>query len=86
MERGRDIRDARGYPENLDAAKEIMAVMFVLVEKTPGAFRLRLVQNDEVIHALCSQGALQEFLNEANELYAHFRSQFEDPQNPVRTH
>jgi hypothetical protein len=63
-----------------------MAVMFVLVEKTPGAFTLRLEQNDEVIHSLRSQGALQGFLKETDELYAYFRSQFEDPKNPVQTH
>jgi hypothetical protein len=38
MERGKDIWHASGHPEDPNAAKEIMAVMFVLVEKTPGAF------------------------------------------------
>ena len=52
MKRGKDIRDATGRPEDASAAKEVMAVMLVLVEKTPGAFTLRLVQNDEVISAL----------------------------------
>jgi hypothetical protein len=86
MERGKDIRHASGHPEDPNAAKEIMAVMFVLVEKTPGLFTLRLLQNDEVIQALRSQGALPGFLNEADELYAHFRSQFDDPQNLTVTH
>jgi hypothetical protein len=86
MKRGKDIRNAAGRIEDPNAAKEVMALMFVLVEKIPGAFTLRLVKNDEVLNALRSQGALQEFLNEADELYADFRSQVEDPQNPSRTH
>jgi hypothetical protein len=79
MRRGRDIRDAKGRPEDSNVAKEVMAVMFVLVEKTPNAFTLRLVQNDEVINALRSQGTIQTFLNDADELYADWRSQFEGP-------
>jgi hypothetical protein len=86
MKRGKDVRYATGRPENPNAAKEVMAVMFVLVEQTPGAFTLRLVLNDEVINAVRSQGALQSFLEEADELYANFRTQFEAPQNPSRTH
>jgi hypothetical protein len=86
MKRGKDVRYATGRPENPNAAKEVMAVMFVLVEQTPGAFTLRLVLNDEVINAVRSQGALQSFLEEADELYANFRSQFQPPQNPSRPH
>jgi hypothetical protein len=86
MKRGRDMRDAKGCPEDSNVAKEVMAVMFVLVEKVPGAFTLRLVQNDEVINALRSQGAIQTFLNDADELYADWHSQFEGAQNPSPTH
>jgi hypothetical protein len=78
------MRDTSGRPEDPNAAKEVMAVMFVLVEQTPGAFKLRLVQNNEVLDALRSQGALQTFLNDVDELYANFRSQFQAPQNPSR--
>jgi hypothetical protein len=84
MKRGKDMRDTSGRPEDPNAAKEVMAVMFVLVEQTPGAFKLRLVQNNEVLDALRSQGALQTFLNDVDELYANFRSQFQAPQNPSR--
>jgi hypothetical protein len=84
MKRGKDMRDTSGRPEDPNAAKEVMAVMFVLVEQTPGAFKLRLVQNNEVLDALSSQGALQTFLNDVDELYANFRSQFQAPQNPSR--
>jgi hypothetical protein len=80
------MRDTSGRPEDPNAAKEVMAVMFVLVEQTPGAFKLRLVQNNEVLDALSSQGALQTFLNDVDELYANFRSQFQAPQNPSRPH
>jgi hypothetical protein len=86
MKRGKDMRDASGRPEDPNAAKEVMAVMFVLVEQTPGAFKLRLVQNNEVLSALRSQGTLQTFLNDVDELYANFRSQFQAPQNPSRPH
>jgi hypothetical protein len=84
MKRGKDMRDTSGRPEDPNAAKEVMAVMFVLVEQTPGAFKLRLVQNNEVLDALSSQGVLQTFLNDVDELYANFRSQFQAPQNPSR--
>jgi hypothetical protein len=80
------MRDTSGRPEDPNAAKEVMAVMFVLVEQTPGAFKLRLVQNNEVLDALSSQGVLQTFLNDVDELYANFRSQFQAPQNPSRPH
>ena len=86
MKRGKDIRDATGRPEDPHAAKEVMAVTFVLVEKIPGAFTLRLVQNDEVINALRSQGAMQTFLKDADELYADWRSQFEGRQNSSPIH
>ena len=86
IKRGRDIRNASGRPEDPSAAKEVMAMMFVLVKKTPGAFTLRLVQNEEVISALHSQGAVQTFLDDADQLYADWRSQFEDPQNPSPVH
>ncbi|GEM_PF-675309 len=84
MKRGRDIRNMSGHPDDPNAAKEVMALMFVLVEKAPGAFTLRLVQNDEVLSTIRSQGALQTFLNDVDELYANFRSQFQTPQNPSR--
>jgi hypothetical protein len=86
MKRGKDIRDASGRPEGPNAAKEVMAVMFVLVEKAPGAFTLRLVQNNEVLNAIRSQGALQTFLNDVDELYANFRSHCQTLQNPSRPH
>jgi hypothetical protein len=85
MKRGKDIRDATGRPEDPHTAKEVMAVTFVLVEKIPGAFTLRLVQNDEVINALRSQGAMQTFLKDADELYADWRSQFEGRQTSSPT-
>jgi hypothetical protein len=68
-----------------ECPKEVMAVMFVLVEKAPGAFTLRLAQNDEVIKALDAQGAMQTFLNDADELYANWRNQLGGPQKPSRT-
>lgn len=85
MKRGKDIRNAKGRPEDPNAAKEVMAVMLVLVESAPGAFTLRLVQNNEVIDVLRSQGAIRTFLTEADELYADWRTQCEGPQNSHRT-
>jgi hypothetical protein len=52
--------------------------MFVFVEKSPGAYKMRLVTNDEVLGQLRGQGALQSFLEDADRLYADFRSRFED--------
>lgn len=86
MKRGKDIRDATGRPEAPNPAKEVMAVMFVLVEKMPGAFTLRLVQNDEVIDSLRSQGALPTFLNDVDALFAGWHSQLESPHNPRQAH
>lgn len=86
MKRGKDIREATGRPEDASAAKEVMAVMLVLVEKTPGAFTLRLVRNDEVISALRSQGAVQTFLDDADALYADWRSQFDGRRKPSPIH
>jgi hypothetical protein len=86
MKRGKDIRDTSGRPENPNAAKEVMALMFVLVEKAPGAFTLRLVENNGVLNDLRSQGALQTFLSDVDELYANFRSHCQNLQNPSRPH
>jgi hypothetical protein len=82
MQHGKDMRDASGRSEDRNAAREVMAVMFVLVEKAPGAFTWRLVQNDGVVRALRFQGALPGSLSDVDELYADFRSQFEGCQKP----
>jgi hypothetical protein len=81
MKHGKDMRNATGRPEDPNAAKEVMALMFALVEKAPGAFTLRLVLNEDLINALRSQGSLGQFLDDADELYADFRSRFQSPQN-----
>jgi hypothetical protein len=86
MKRGKDIRNAAGHAEDPNAPKEVMAVMFVLVEKAPGAFTMRLVQNNAVLSTISSQGALETFLNDVDELYANFRRQFQAPQKPSRPH
>jgi hypothetical protein len=51
--------------------------MFVMVEASPGAFKLRLVSNDDLIRDLKAQGALDGFLVDVDQLYAEFRSRFE---------
>ncbi|HET9184467.1 MAG TPA: hypothetical protein VFP59_20285 [Candidatus Angelobacter sp.] len=86
MKQGKDIRDASGRPEDPNAFKEVMAVSFVLVEQAPGAFGLRLVVNDEVLSAIRSQGGLESFLQNVDELYAQFRSLFQNPDKPSRPH
>lgn len=53
--------------------------MFVMVEKAPGAFTLRVVSNDDLIRDLEAQGALETFLADADRLYAEFRSRFKKP-------
>jgi len=51
--------------------------MFVMVEAAPGAFRTRLVSNDDLIRDLEAQGALDTFLADVDQLYLEFRSRFE---------
>jgi len=84
MKRGKDLRDSEGRPTESTAPKEVMAVMFVMVEAASGAFRLRLVSNDDLIGDLKAQGALERFLAEVDQLYAEFRSRFEDSGSPPR--
>jgi hypothetical protein len=59
MKRGKEFRDSGGQPTDPRGAKEITALMFLMVEQTPGAFRLRFVSNDDLINDLRAQGALQ---------------------------
>ena len=54
MKRGKEIRSAKCRPIEPRPTKELMALLFVLVEQAPVAFSLRLVswfrmpmQNDE---------------------------------------
>ena len=78
MKRGKDLRDSKGQPVEPTAPKEIMALMFALVETAPGAFKTRFVSNDDLIRDLQAQGALEIFLADVDLLYAEFRSRFED--------
>jgi hypothetical protein len=84
MKCGKDLRDSKGQPTDATAPKELMALMFVMVEASPGAFRLRLVTNDDLIRDLKAQGALEGFLADVDQLYAEFRSRFEDTESPQR--
>ncbi len=77
MKRGKDLRDSKGQPLEPTAPRELMALMFVMVEAAPGAFRTRLVTNDDLIRDLMAQGALETFLSDVDQLYAEFRSRFE---------
>jgi hypothetical protein len=49
MKHGKDLRDPKGQPIEPTAPKELTALMFVLVEVAPGAFKMRLVWNDDLI-------------------------------------
>jgi hypothetical protein len=73
MKRGKETRTARGQQFGASSANELMALMFVLVEQAPGAFRLRFVTNDDLLEDLQKQGGLQSFLEEVDKLYAEFR-------------
>ena len=81
MKRGRDVRDLSGKPEG-DAPREVPVLQFVLVEKSPGAFTLRFVTNQELLDQLQEQGALQGFLEDADQLYADFRKHSKDAPVP----
>jgi hypothetical protein len=83
MKRGKDVRDVEGQPEKPEAAKEVPVLMFVMVEKAPSAFSLRLVTNEQVLSDIQKQGALDTFLADVDELYADFRGRL-DEQIPRR--
>ncbi len=84
MKSGKDLRDLKGRSIESISPKEVMAVMFVMVEAASGAFRLRLVSNDDLIGDLKAQGALEGFLADVDRLYAEFRSRFENSGTPRR--
>ena len=56
--------------------------MFVMDEESPGAFQLRFVSNDGLRKDLQEQGALQTFLDDADQLYADFRERFKGLPTP----
>lgn len=78
MKRGKETRTARGQQTQSDSANEIMALMFVMVEQAPGAFRLRFVTNDDLLEDLQKHGVLQGFLEDVDKLYTEFRERFAD--------
>ena len=84
MKSGKDLRDSKGRSIESTSPKEVMAVMFVMVEAASGAFRLRLVSNDDLIRDLKAQGAMEGFLADVDQLYAEFRSRFENSGTPRR--
>jgi hypothetical protein len=84
MKSGKDLRDSKGRSIESTSPKEVMAVMFVMVEAASGAFRLRLVSNDDLIRDLKAQGAMEGFLADVDQLYAEFRSRFEETGTPRR--
>ena len=59
-------------------------MMFVMVEQAPGAYRLRFVQNEELLKELRQNSVLQEFLKDADELYADFRSRIDNAEGSKR--
>lgn len=76
MKRGKELRSANGQPIQPRSANEVMALMFVMAEQAPGAFRLRFVSNDNLLKDLQSQNMLQSFLDDVDRLYADFRKKF----------
>ena len=76
------MRDSKGQPTKPEAPEEVPVLMFVMVEKAPGAFMLRLVCNEDVLGDIRQQGALETLLGDIDELYAEFRQRFgkETPQ------
>jgi hypothetical protein len=83
MKRGKDLRDSNGPATDPGESKEIPVLMFVMVEKAPGAFTLRLVSNDDFLNEIRMQGTLPTLLADVEELYADFRGRF-DEQRPKR--
>lgn len=77
MKRGKDVRNPIGKPLDPHAPREITVLQFVMVEKSPGAFTLRFVSNDDLLRDLHAQGALRGFLDDAEALFRDFRSRIE---------
>ena len=82
MKHGKEVRDSKGQPTGSEAPKEVPVLMFVMVEKGPGAFSLRFVCNEDVLTDLRAQGALDTFLTDVNEFYVEFRQRFETRERP----
>ncbi|MCU1303623.1 MAG: hypothetical protein JWQ87_3907 [Candidatus Sulfotelmatobacter sp.] len=61
MKHGKDVRDPSGHPRDPNAAKDVPALMFMMVEKSPGAFQLRFVSNDDLLHDLQSKEHFRPF-------------------------
>jgi len=76
MKRGKEFRGANGQPIQPRSTNELMALMFVMVEQAPGAFKLHFVSNDDLLENLRSQNMLQSFLDDVDQLYADFRKRF----------
>jgi hypothetical protein len=77
MKRGKDVRNPTGKPLDPSAPHEVSALMFTMVERSPGAFTLRFVCNEDLIRDLRAQGALETFLDDAEALFRDFRSRLE---------
>ena len=59
------------------------AVRLRTAEKSPGAFILRIVTNEDVLNDIKKQCALDTFLRDVDQLYADFRGRF-DEKRPKR--
>lgn len=73
MKRGKDVRNSQGKPLDPNAPREVQAFMFTLVERSPGAFQLRFVCNEDLIRDLRAQGGLDSFSEDAERLFRDFR-------------
>lgn len=76
VKRGKDKGNSTGKPLDPSAPQEVSALVFNL-ERSSGVFTLRLVSNEDVIRDLRAQGALETFIDEAEELFLDFRSRLE---------
>lgn len=85
MKRGKEFRSANGQAIQPRSANEIMALMFVMVEQAPGAFKLRFVSNDDLLEHLQNQNMLESFLDDVDRLYADFRKRFSDTRSTERS-
>lgn len=84
MKRGKEVRTRMGQQMSAKPTNEIMALMFVMVERAPGAFTLRFVSNDDLLQHLQQQRMLPDFLNDVDRLYSDFRKRMEDTLSAAR--
>jgi hypothetical protein len=86
MKHRKDVRNSKGQPLEPNAPHEVQVLAFTMVERSPNAFKLRFVWNEDLIRDLRAQGTLDTFLDDAEDVFSEFRNRLEEdkPRRPQR--